>query len=71
MTNWRNILEKQAFGVCSFIADSAGWTVDRVRLYFVYLSLLTFGSPIIIYLFFAFWLQWKQYVRGRRPLHYL
>ncbi len=69
--NWRNILEKQAFGVCSTIADSAGWTVDRVRLYFVYLSLLTFGSPVIVYLFFAFWIHWKQYIQGRRPLQYL
>lgn len=69
--NWRNILEKQAFGVCSAIADTAGWTVDRVRLYFVYISLLTFGSPVIIYLFFAFWLHGKQYIRGRRPLQYL
>lgn len=69
--NWRNIFEKQAFGVCTKIADRAGWTVDRVRVYFVYLSLLTFGSPVIIYLFLAFWLHWKQYIRGRRPLQYL
>lgn len=68
---WRDLLEKQAFGVCSAISDHFGLAVDKIRIYFVYLSLITFGSPIVIYLFLAFWLRWKQYLQGRRPLHYL
>ncbi|WP_236969251.1 PspC domain-containing protein [Membranihabitans marinus] len=68
---WRDVFEKPAFGVCSAISDYFGFAVDKVRIYFVYLSLLTFGSPIIIYLFLAFWIHWKKYFQGRRPLHYL
>ncbi|WP_236973888.1 PspC domain-containing protein [Membranihabitans maritimus] len=69
--NLRDIFEKPAFGVCSTVADQFGLAVDRVRIYFVYLSLLTFGSPVVIYLFVAFWINWKKYIQGRRPLHYL
>jgi len=38
----------------------------RVRLYFIYLSFVTLGSPVLLYLFVAFWLNIKRYIsRGR------
>ncbi len=60
----RNTLEKSAFGVCSYLGDKFGIATSKIRLYFIYVSLLTLGSPIIIYLFMAFWLNIKRYIRG-------
>ncbi|RMG81189.1 MAG: PspC family transcriptional regulator, partial [Bacteroidetes bacterium] len=37
-----------------------------VRVYFIYLSFVTFGSPVILYLFLAFWLNIKRYIKQKR-----
>jgi phage shock protein PspC (stress-responsive transcriptional regulator) len=58
-----NTFTRPVFGVCTYIADKMGIARERVRLYFIYLSFLTMGSPIIIYLFVAFWLNVKRYIR--------
>ena len=47
--------ERQTFGVCAWLASKMGVRVRRVRLSFIYLSFLTFGSPIFIYLVLMFW----------------
>ena len=59
----RNIVEKSSFGVCSSIANQMGIRSSRVRLYFIYTSFVTMGSPIVIYLILAFWLNLKKYMR--------
>jgi len=59
----RNIVEKSVFGVCSFIAKKVGISSGRVRLYFIYTSFITMGSPLIIYLILAFWINVKSYLR--------
>lgn len=59
----RNFVEKSVFGVCSTIGSRMGIRTSRVRLYFIYLSFVTFGSPILIYLFMAFWLNLRKYMR--------
>ncbi|MGA0257042.1 MAG: PspC domain-containing protein [Saprospiraceae bacterium] len=59
----RNFIEKSVFGVCSSIARAMGIRSSRVRLYFIYLSFVTIGSPIIIYLIMAFWLNLRKYLR--------
>ncbi len=57
-------VEKYSFGVCSYLAQK--WRLDesKVRLYFIYSSFATFGSPVIFYLFTAFWLNIKKYIRS-------
>ena len=57
-------VEKHSFGVCSYLAQK--WRLDesKVRLYFIYSSFATFGSPVIFYLFAAFWLNIKKYIRS-------
>jgi len=62
----QNLLENTLFGVCSKLADKFGLATSSVRLYFVYLSFFTFGSPIIIYLVLAFWLDIKKVIRRGR-----
>ena len=59
----KNIIEKQGFGVCHYLGNKMGIQISRVRLYFIYLSFGTLGSPIVIYLFVAFWLNIRSYKR--------
>jgi len=59
-----NNIEKSIFGVCSAMGKSMGISISTVRLYFIYLSFVTFGSPLVIYLFLAFWLNIKKYLQS-------
>lgn len=68
MLSLRNFLERSAFGVCSYLGQKMGLASSRVRLYFIYISLLTLGSPIIVYLFTAFWLNVRSYAERTRSL---
>jgi phage shock protein PspC (stress-responsive transcriptional regulator) len=66
MKRIHNLLEKQLFGICSGIAESMGVKTLQVRLSFIYLSFLTFGSPIFAYLVLVFWKRnskiWKPWL---------
>lgn len=56
----KSIFEKQAFGVCSRISDRLNLQVNEVRLFFIYFSFLTLGSPLIIYVLIMFALKLKD-----------
>jgi phage shock protein PspC (stress-responsive transcriptional regulator) len=56
-------LETQLFGVCSKIGQHLNFSASSVRRYFIYASFFTFGSPIIIYLAVAFWMEVRSHVR--------
>ena len=73
MNRFKNFIEWQAFGVLSSIGDKMGIATSRIRTWFMYISLLTLGSPIIIYMVLAFLMNIKRYVQARRrnPLRYL
>jgi len=58
--------EKQAFGVCSTLGEKFGIASSAVRMFFVYASFLTFGSPLVIYLFLAFLVNIHKYLRRKR-----
>lgn len=66
MQELKDILERSAFGVCSYLAEKMGLATSRVRLYFIYISFVALGSPIIFYLFAAFWLNIKRYIKRKR-----
>lgn len=55
--------EKQTFGVCAWWGDKLGLSSQRIRLSFIYLSFLTVGSPLVIYLIMAFILENKRYFK--------
>ena len=57
---------KRAFGVCNYIGDKIGISSEHIRLYFIYTSFITFGSPILFYLIVAFWLNIKKYIHKKR-----
>ncbi|MCX6291426.1 MAG: PspC domain-containing protein [Bacteroidetes bacterium] len=62
----KQYFEKQAFGVCTRIGEKLQMRTSVIRLFFIYASFLTIGSPLIIYLILAFWLKMKSYVRSKR-----
>jgi phage shock protein PspC (stress-responsive transcriptional regulator) len=68
MKKIKDIVDRNAFGVCSFLGDKMGVASARVRIYFIYISFVTLGSPILLYLFAAFWLNVKDYIRERQSI---
>lgn len=62
----RSIFEEAIFGVCAKLGDKLNMPSKHIRLFFVYTSFFTFGSPIIIYLIVAFWMKLKSMINGQR-----
>jgi phage shock protein C len=60
---FRYLVENQLFGVCSRLGEKMNFSAGSVRIYFIYASFFTFGSPIIIYLVLAFWLEVRKHLR--------
>ena len=73
MDRLRNFVEWNLFGVCTAIGNRMGIATSKIRQYFMYASLLTFGSPVIIYLVLAFWRNIRKYMIAakRNPWYYL
>jgi len=73
MNRFKDYVEWQAFGVCAWFGEKFGISTATIRKYFIYTSFLTMGSPVIIYLFVAFWMNVKNYIlkARRNPLRYL
>lgn len=64
--NLREQFETSGFEVCSRLGDRMGIKASRVRLFFIYASFLSMGSPVIIYFALAFVLQIKDAINSRR-----
>lgn len=60
MTRW---LEQSLFGVCEWLGEKMGIASSSVRLYFIYATFATLGSPVLLYLVAAFWLNIRKYMR--------
>jgi phage shock protein C len=66
MVLFKSLIEETAYGVCTKIGEKMGLCTKRIRLFFIYASFLTFGSPIIIYMILAFWMNMRRYSREKR-----
>ncbi len=66
ITFLKNLFEQPLFGVCSSLADHFNIPARYIRFNFVYISLITFGSPILLYLILGFWINLKSLVNKRR-----
>jgi len=64
----QHFFEKRAFGVCTALGEKMGVATSSIRLFFIYASFLTFGSPIIIYLSLAFILNMRRHLRRRSTI---
>jgi len=61
MSVLKNIIEAKAFGVCSKLGEKMGLSTKRIRLFFVCASFLALGSPVIVYMILAFWINMRKY----------
>ncbi len=66
LNGFRKFIETPLFGVCTWLGEKMGIKTTTVRLYFVYISFFTFGSPIIVYFVMAFLLENKNYFKPKR-----
>ncbi len=64
----QHFFEKHAFGVCTALGEKIGLATSSIRLFFIYASFLTFGSPIIIYLSLAFVMNMRSHLRKRSTI---
>lgn len=60
--------ERNAFGVCNRLGERMGIATSNIRLFFIYASFLTLGSPVLIYLALAFVMNIRKYLRKRNPI---
>ncbi len=61
-----DFFERQAFGVCTWLGDKLRMKSSQIRLFFIYASFLTLGSPVIVYLHMAFILKIKNFIQSNR-----
>ena len=66
MNKLKSFIEWNAFGVCTAIGEKMGIATSRIRTWFIYISFLTMGSPIIIYMIVAFWMNMRRYVKAAK-----
>lgn len=62
----RSYFEKQGFDVCSRTGDRIGIKASKIRLFFIYASFMTLGSPVLIYFALMFVIQMKDSIHSRR-----
>ncbi len=60
MNRFRYFVENQIFGVCARMGEKLNFPASSIRRYFIYATFMTFGSPIILYLVLAFWMEMRQ-----------
>lgn len=70
MKGLQDFFEKYAFGVCSRLGEKFRIPSSSIRLFFIYLSFLTFGSPLLVYLTLAFVMNFRKHLRRRHSLWY-
>lgn len=58
--------ERHAYGVCDWWGEKLSIKSSNIRLFFIYASFLTIGSPVIIYMIMAFILNLRNMVRRQR-----
>ena len=63
---FKGFLELRMFGVLSLIGERMGIATSKIRMFFIYITFLGFGSPIFIYLIVAFVINIGKYIRSRR-----
>jgi len=68
MKRIQNFLESQTFGVCTKLGEKLDIPLSSIRIFFIYASFLTFGSPVILYLGLAWIMNLRKYMRKSSSL---
>jgi len=63
MNKIKLFFEERAFGVCSKLGEKFNFPIDSIRLFFIYSSFITMGSPIILYVSMAMMMKVRKYLR--------
>ncbi len=73
MNRLRYTIESNVFGVCTYLGERFEISTSTIRKYFIYISFLTMGSPVILYFILAFWMNIRNYIwySKRNPLRWL
>jgi phage shock protein PspC (stress-responsive transcriptional regulator) len=58
--------ERQAFGICEWWGEKLGIQSSGIRMFFIYASFLTIGSPIIVYMAMGFVMNLRNMMRSRQ-----
>ena len=56
-------VERSFFGVFTYLGERFNLPTGKLRLYFIYVSFFTLGSPVLFYFIAAFWLNVRRYSR--------
>lgn len=64
--DFKFLVEQNLFGVCERLGNRLKMPAKDIRLFFIYASCMTIGSPIIVYMVLAFWMKMRDYIRGKR-----
>ena len=68
MDRFKYLLENNLFGVCTKLGEKLSLSPTLIRKYFIYASFFTLGSPVILYLTLAFWIEVrKTFRRNHQP----
>ena len=62
----RRLFEKQVFGVCQWWGEKLAIKSSKIRMFFIYASFLTIGSPVILYFIMAFILENKNHFKKQQ-----
>lgn len=62
----QNFFEQKAFGVCTRLGEKLGIASASIRMWFIYASFLTFGSPLVVYFALAFVIELRKHLRRGR-----
>jgi phage shock protein C len=68
MYHIKHLVERSAFGVCSYLGEKMKIKSSKVRLYFIYVSFVALGSPIVFYLILAFWVNIRRYIKNYKDV---
>jgi phage shock protein C len=66
MNDLMKYLEQFSYGVCTKIGDKLGLPTENIRMFFIYASCFTFGSPLLLYIVLAFVIDFRKYLRRKR-----
>jgi phage shock protein PspC (stress-responsive transcriptional regulator) len=71
MKKLQNFFEAQAFGVCAKLGEKLKLPVSSIRIFFIYATFITFGSPVILYLGLYWLMDLKKLLRrGKNTIWY-
>ncbi|MGW8122126.1 PspC domain-containing protein [Roseivirga echinicomitans] len=71
MERIQRFFESQAYGVCTKLGEKLNLSASSIRLFFIYASFITFGSPLLVYLALAYIINFRKHLRRRQnPVWY-